>query len=500
MDKKNMEVLHGSLNRTDVKTASALRDLLHEADAKSAPAKDGGLSARERITMFFDEGTFVETGAYVTRRISEFDADAPDAFEGVICGWGSVNGRLVYAFSQDIARTKGSVSEAHARKICEIYRLACENGAPVVGILDSAGAYLPEGVRALAGYGQIMRSISMASGVVPQIAVIPGIAEGAAAVMAGMFDFVVMANGTVSVTPPFVLGKATGAEYAAETGIAALCEKDDASAIAAARTLINYLPSNNAEGTAEIMTADEVNRHADISAYADKREADVLITAAADDGKYLELYKAYAPEVSTGFISIGGVVCGIVANNYAVNGGTLTPLAARKAAKMVSFCDAFNIPVVTFVDSKGTSAALSAENAPYAAEIGKLANAYASARTPVITLISGEAYGTVFAVMGSKALGADVVLALDTAKVGCMNAASAVAFLWNDKITGSVTRDQLEKEWDETVGSPVEAARAGEIDDIIASEEIRQRIAAYVIMLQAKSKTAPIRRHINMPL
>lgn len=497
MDKKNMEVLHGSLNRTDVKTASALRDLLHEADAKSAPAKDGALSARERITMFFDEGTFVETGAYVTRRISEFDADAPDVFEGVICGWGSVNGKLVYAFSQDIARTKGSVSEAHARKICEIYRLACENGAPVVGILDSAGAYLPEGVRALAGYGQIMRSISMASGVVPQIAIIPGIAEGAAAVMAGMFDFVVMANGTVSVTPPFVLGKAADA---AETGIAALCEKDDTSAIDAARTLINYLPSNNAEGTAEIMTADEVNRHADISAYAGKREAACLITAAADDGKYLELYKAYASEVSTGFLSIGGIVCGIVANDYSVNGGTLTPLAARKAAKMVSFCDAFNIPVVTFVDSKGTSAALSAENAPYAAEIGKLANAYASARTPVITLISGEAYGTVFAVMGSKALGADVVLALDTAKVGCMNAASAVAFLWNDKITGSVTRDQLEKEWDETVGSPVEAARAGEIDDIIASEEIRQRIAAYVIMLQAKSKTAPVRRHINMPL
>ena len=152
------------------------------------------------------------------------------------------------------------------------------------------------------------------------------------------------------------------------------------------------------------------------------------------------------------------------------------------------------------VDSRGTSSALTAESAPYAAEIGKLANAYASARTPIITLISGEAYGTVFAVMGSKALGADVVLALDTAKVGCMNAASAVAFLWNDKITGDVTREQLEKEWDATVGSPVEAARAGEIDDIIASEEIRQRIAAYVMMLQAKSKTAPVRRHTNMPL
>jgi len=500
MDKKNMEVLLGSLNRTEVKTASALRDLLNESDAKSKPAKDGARSARERITMLFDEGTFVETGAYVTRRISEFDAEAADAFEGVICGWGSIGGKLVYAFSQDMARTKGSVSEAHAKKICEIYRLACENGAPVVGILDSAGAYLPEGVRALAGYGQIMRSISLASGVVPQIAVVPGIAEGASAVLAGMFDFVVMANGKLSVTPPFVLGREAGDEFAADNGLAALCEKDDVSAIASARTLIGYLPSNNAEGTAEVLSGDEVNRHADISAYAAKREAAVLISAAADDGRYIELYKAYAPEVSTGFISVGGTVCGVVANDYSVNGGVLTPNAARKAAKMVSFCDAFNIPVVTFVDSKGTSAALTSESAPYAAEIGKLANAYASARTPVITLIAGEAYGTVFAVMGSKALGADVALALDTAKVGCMNAASAVAFLWNDKIKGDVTREQLEKEWDATVGSPVEAARAGEIDDIIASEEIRQRIAAYVMMLQAKSKAAPVRRHINMPL
>lgn len=501
MDKKNMEVLRSSFSRTEVKTASALRALLNATDAESvSSAKDGKGSARERIKALFDEGTFVETGAYVTRRISEFETDAPDVFEGVICGWGSVNGRLVYAFSQDIARTKGSVSEAHAKKICEIYRLACENGAPVVGIFDSAGAYLPEGVRALAGYAQIMKSVSMASGVVPQIAVIPGVAEGASAVLAGMFDFVVTAGGKISVTPPFVLGEEADAEFAADIGLAALCEKDEASAVAAVRALLDYLPSNNAEGTEELLTSDDVNRHADISAYAENRDAALLISAVADDGKYLELYAAYAPEMSVGLISVGGVVCGVVANNYAVNGGALTPNAARKAAKMISFCDAFHIPAITFVDSRGTTTSLSAESAPYASEIGKLANAYASARTPVVTVVAGEAYGTVFAVMGSKALGADAVLSLDTAKIGCMNAASAVAFLWNDKIKGDVTREQLEKEWETTVGSPVEAARAGEIDDIISSEEIRQRVAAYVMMLQAKSKAAPARRHINMPL
>lgn len=492
MDKKNMEVLRSALNRTEVKTASQLRESLVEADAKS--------SARGRITMLFDEGTFVETGAYMTRRISEFDTEAPDALESVITGWGAVNGNLVYAFAQDMARTKGSLSEAHARKICEIYRLACENGAPVIGIFDSAGAYLPEGVRALAGYGQIMRSISMASGVVPQIALIPGVAEGAAAVMAGMFDFVVMANGKVSVTPAFNLGKETGDAYSAETGIAAICEKDEASAIAAVRSLIDLLPSNNAEGTADVLTADEINRLADISAYADKREAALLVSAFADDGKFVELYKAYAPEMTTGLVSVGGTVCGVVANNYAVNNGTLTPNAARKAAKMVSFCDAFHIPVITLVDSKGTATDIASEGAPYAAEIGKLANAYASARTPIITLVAGEAYGTVFTVMGSKALGADVVLALDSAKMGCMSAASAVAFLWNGKIGSVVSRADLEAEWDATVGSPAEAAKAGEVDDIIASGEIRQRIAAYIMMLQAKSKAAPVRRHINMPL
>ncbi len=489
MDKKNMEALRGALNRTDVKTADDLRAMLSEADA--------GSTARAAIAMLFDEGTFVETGAYVTRRISEFDAEAPDALEGVITGWGSVDGKLVYAFAQDMARTKGSVSEAHARKVAELYRLATENGAPVVGIFGSAGAYLPEGVKALAGYGQMMKAISMASGVVPQIAVISGNANGAAAVMAGMFDFVITAKGTLSVTPAFNLGKENNA---ADTGLAALTAEDDTSAMANARALLGLLPANNAEGTAEIFTADDVNRPADISAYHDKREATVLLSAFADDGKVVTLYKDYAPEMTVGFLSIGGTVCGVVANDASVNGGTLTPAAARKAAKAVSFCDAFNIPVITVVDSVGTASDIASETSPYAAELGKLANAYASARCPLITLVAGEAYGTVYTLMGSKSLGADIAVALDTAKIGCMNAASAVAFLWNGKVGAAVSRADLEAEWDATVGSPAEAAKAGEIDDVIASSEIRQRMAAYVMMLQAKSKTAPARRHINMPL
>ncbi|MBQ7921558.1 MAG: hypothetical protein IJ325_03150 [Clostridia bacterium] len=503
MDKKNLKSLHSSLAGNDVNTASALREMLADLDAQNESKTEGVRSARGRITMLFDEGTFVETGAYVSKRNSEFDADTKDAFEGVICGWGAVNGSLVYAFSQDVGRTKGAVSEMQAKKIAEIYRLACENGAPVVGIFDSVGAYLPEGVRALAAYGQIMRSASQASGVVPQIAVVPGISQGAAAVIAGMYDFVIVTENTssISVNPPFVVGEDAGkSKFASESGLAALCAKNDDEAMAMARDLLGLLPANNAEGTVETVANDEINRLVSIDSYNATRQAKDLVAAFADNGEMLELWKDYAPEAITGIIKLGGIVCGVVGNNHAVNDGIITADAARKMAKMISFCDSFHIPVITLVDSMGLDVSKEAEASPYAAELAKLAHLYAMTRTPVITLIAGEAYGTVVSLMGSKALGADIVLALESAKIGVMNAASAVAFLWNDKIGGEVTREDLEAEWDAVVGTPVAAARAGEVDDIILSAEIRQRIAAAVMMLQSKSKAAPVRRHAVMPL
>ncbi len=215
METKSFEALHRSLAGNAVKAVSALR--------QTRASMCG--SADERIAMLFDEGTFVETGAYVTRRNSEFEDNAAEELEGVITGWGSVNGELVYAYSQDLSRTKGAVSETQAQKIAELYRLAVANGAPIVGIFDSAGAYLPEGIRALAAYGKIMKAASLASGVIPQIAVIPGIAQGAAAVVAGMYDFVIITEetGSLSVNPPFVVGEEAGkSAFAAETGLAAI--------------------------------------------------------------------------------------------------------------------------------------------------------------------------------------------------------------------------------------------------------------------------------------
>ncbi|MBQ8332582.1 MAG: hypothetical protein IJX93_02270 [Clostridia bacterium] len=486
----------GSRNNDVPKTAAAFRELLMKNEKSG---KDGVMTARERITALFDEGTFTETGAYTMRRISEFDGETPDELESVITGYGSVNGCLVYAFAQDMNRTKGSVSEAAAKKICASYKLAVENGCPIVGIFDSAGAYLPEGVRSLAGYASVMKVAASASGIIPQIAIVPGVAQGAAAVIASMFDFVIATeNSRISINPPFVVGGGETSD-SVESGVVSLTAKTDAEALGAARMLLSYLPSNNEEGGVEVLTNDEVNRLVDTSAYA-SGDMKALIAAFADDAAYIELGGEYAKSVTTGLVSLCGTVCGIVGTNHAEEEGRLTSKAARKAAKFISFCDCFGIPVITLVDSEGFAVCGDEEKNPYSAEIGHLAGAYAQAKVPLVTLVSGAAYGSVFSVLGSKAIGADIVFALDTAKISPMNAKSAVALLWNDQISKDMSREDLEAKWNETEANVLNAARAGEVDDIIESAEVRQRLASAVMMLSAKAASAPKRRHANLPL
>lgn len=494
------ESILSALKHVKTKTASALRDLVSgEAEV--------GSSARARITALFDEGTFVELGAFVKRRATELDVNTPDELESVICGYGAVDSRLVFAFAQDFSRTKGAFSEAHAEKIVSLYKLAMQNGAPIVGIFDSAGAALGDGVKALAGYGRVMACAAKASGVIPQIALIGGICAGAAATVASLFDFIVMNSktGSLYVNAPSLIGSGGTDDFASSTGLVALSSEGDTEMISAARLLISYLPSNNSEGTAVLSIGDNPSKPVSFD-YSASTEAITLITAIADKGTYLELYKSYAPEISVGFISLGDTVTGVVANNKAVKNGALTSSAARKAARFVSFCDCYNIPVVTLVDSCGLDATIEAEKSPYPAELSKLASAYASAECPLVTVVAGEAYGSVFTLMGSKSLGADVVYALDSAKIGALSAKSAVALLLNDKIgkkakDGSVyTRESLETEWNETKGSAVEAAFAGEVDDIIDAAELRARVAAAVNMLAAKDKHAGGRRHDNRPL
>ncbi len=475
------------------KTAGEFRALLLKNEKSG---KDGVLSARERITSLFDEGTFTEIGTYTMRRMSEFDKDAPDELESVICGYGSVDGCLVYAFSQDMNRTKGSVSEAAAEKICGVIRLAVDNGCPLVGIFDSAGAYLPEGVRSLSGYGRIMASVSKASGIIPLIAAVPGKATGANAVIASMFDFAAATEKSqISVNPPFIVGGGE-TEDSVEAGLVSLRAKDDGEMIGSIRQLIGYLPQNNIDGAFDVETGDEVNRLIECNTEDVKN----LIASFADDGAYIELGGEYAKSVTTGLISLGGIVCGIVGSNHGENEGRLTSKAARKASRFVSFCDCFRIPIVTLVNSEGFAVCGCEEKNPYSSEIGKLVSAYANASIPMVTLECGAAYGTVFTVMGSKSVGADVVFALENAKIACMNAKSSVALLWNDKISNDISREDLEEKWNNNKANPIEAAKAGAVDDIISKGEIRQRLASAVMMLAAKRSTTPARRHANMPL
>lgn len=482
------------------KSATELRSL-YESEASTA---------KERIKSLFDEGTFAEVGAFAHRISAEFNGDNSE-LEGVICGYGAVDGRLVFAFAQDFSRMKGALGAMHAKKICDLYDLAIKNGAPVIGVLDSAGAFVLEGVEALAGYGKIMKKVSDASGVIPQIAVIAGICGGTMAAVASMFDITVGSDkgGSFYVNPPFVLNNLDkksnfgSIKTAAESGLIHAVTADDNTAIAYVRRLLSYIPQNNADGTAYTVTGDEINRLTpDVEAIISTEGysmADV-IKAISDDAEFLELSADYAKSILTGFVTLGSMVIGIVANQPSVNAGKLTAGAAKKAARFISFCDCFAIPLLTLVDTEGYDISTESENDHYSASLAKLASAYASSDNAKVTVVLGKAYGAAFTLMGSKSIGADIAFAADRAKISAMPTASAVAFAWNDKVIDNAKRGEIEAEWDSVMASPVVAAKTGEIDDIISLDELRQRASAAFEMLGAKNALCLKKRHNNLPI
>lgn len=485
------------------KTAELLRNMLSTIDAASAETAgaSGTLSARERITALLDPGTFVELGAYRCRTVG-------DDFEGVICGYGAIEGMLVFCFSQDWGRMKGAFDDGHAQKIEQLYTMAQKNGAPVIGIFDSAGALVQDGVSALSGYGRVMRCVSRASGIIPQIAVIPGVCAGSAAAIAAMFDLAITVEGKTKlyVNSPFLVGEETGtANFAAEKGLAALVAETEQAALDAARRLICYLPQNNVEGTVDLAVSDDINRRLKVDDLLSTPVYDMaaLVSAIADRGNCLELYAAYAPEMLVALAPVGGRVIGILANRPDVCDGAITVGAARKAAKFVTFCDSFNIPLLTLVDSVGLDVSAEAEATPYACELGRLASAYIAAACPKISVVVGAAYGAAYTLMGSKSLGADMAFALERSAISVLPPDSAVAFLWNDRVAGNhpaEARAELEAEWRAMCATPADAAARGEIDDIIATAELRQRICAAFEMLSAKSELPATRRHANLPM
>lgn len=446
-----------------------------------------GLS-KGRLASVFDAGTFVEIGACTKR------AGTQTEFESVVCGYGAVEGKLAFAFIQDSGRTKGAFGERHQKKIAALYALAVKNGAPIIGVFDSAGAVVYDGAEALAAYGRLMKNISDASGIVPQIAVIDGVCGGSSAVAASMFDFVVTVEGKSEffVNPPFVVGTGKGA---AAQGLSAYEAKDEAQAFGFVRELVNLLPQNNAE-CVFVESADDLNRA--VSFDPTSYEMEALLADLADDGKFTRLYADYTENAVLGLASFGGVVAGVVASNPAQK-GILDRNTARAAAKLIGFCDSFGIPVLTLVDSEGLDVSAQAEDSAYASELARLAMAYTTSENAKLTVVLGKAYGAAFTLLGSKAVGADMALALPTAAISVLSPEASVAFVWNDRV-GEKSREELEAEWKETCASVADAADAGEIDDVIEPAELRQRICAAFNMLAAKADGVPARKHADLPL
>ena len=445
---------------------------------------------KEKLIALFDAGTFVEVGAFMKRN---------DELTGVVCGYGAIGGKLVYAFSQDSDRRKGAIDALQAEKIAMLYGMAMRNEAPVVGFFDSVGAMVGDGASVMSAYGKLLRTVSDASGAILQIAVISGVCAGMAATVASMFDLVITVKerSALYVNAPFTVGKETGTGDAVmANGLASIEAESDEDAAHRVAKLISLLPSSSKDMLIADDPNDDINRTVNVDGVKGKE----LIAEISDLGEFIELGAGYAPEMLTGFSVIGGVACGIVANNAACNGGVITVDGAKKAAKLIGFCDSFTIPVVTLVDSVGVEASAEAENAPLAAQLGKLAMAYATATTGKITAVVGKAYGASFTLMGSKALGADIEYALPVSEISVMAPASAVAFLWNNRITETTSRADLEKLWTETEAAPKEAAADGSIDDVIDPAELRQRICAAVYMLLMKNGGAPERKHCNLPL
>ncbi len=444
--------------------------------------------SQARLASLFDAGTFQEIGAYTKR------ANAQTELESVVCGYGAVGGKLAFAFIQDSDRTRGAFGERHSKKIAALYALAIKNGAPVIGVFDSAGAVVYDGAEALAAYGRLMKNISDASGVIPQIAVIDGVCGGSAAVAASMFDLVVTVKDTskLFVNPPFVVGKTEGA---AAQGLSAYEAEDEADAFACVRDLVTILPANNADA-AYVESGDDAGRS--VSFDAEQYQVCELVKTLADDGAVTRLYAEYTENAWLGFASFGGIVTGVVASNPEKK-GILDRKTARAAAKLLSFCDSFSIPTLTLVDSEGVEVSAEAEDASYASELARLAYAYTSSENAKLTVVIGKAYGTAFTLLGSKSVGADMALALPTATVSVLSPEASVAFVWNNKV-GEQTREEVEAEWRKTYASAEAAVDCGEIDDIVEPAQLRARICAALNMLSAKAEGTPARKHASLPL
>jgi propionyl-CoA carboxylase beta chain len=511
-----------------------MKDILDKLEQRRARARAGGgerrvqaqhergkLTARERIALLMDKDSFEEFDMFAEHRCVDFgmDQQAKIPGDGVVTGWGTVNGRTCFVFAKDFTVFGGSLSETHAQKIVKIQDMAMKARAPIVGLFDAGGARIQEGVAALGGYGEVFKRNVIASGVIPQISVIMGPCAGGDVYSPAMTDFIFMVKDTsyMFVTGPDVVKTVTnevvtaeqlgGASvHTAKSAVADNAYENDVECLLQLRRLIDCLPANNESGAPEWPSHDDPARE-DISLDTlvpdnPNKPYDIkeLILKVADEGDFFEIQPSFARNIVTGFGRLAGRTAGFVANQPMVLAGVLDSDASRKAARFVRFCDAFGIPIVTFVDVPGFLPGTAQEYGGLIKHGAKLLFAYSQATVPLVTVITRKAFGGAYDVMASKHVGGDVNYAWPTAQIAVMGAKGAVEIIFRADIGDPAKIAARTREYEERFLSPFVAAERGYIDDVIMPHATRQRICRALAMLRSKHVEMPARKHDNLPL
>jgi len=510
-----------------------MKDILERLEKRRAEARLGGgekriaaqhargkLTARERIELLLDEGSFEEFDMFVAHRSSDFGMDkARIPGDGVVTGWGTVNGRVVYVFAKDFTVFGGSLSEAHATKITKVQDMALKARAPIIGLYDSGGARIQEGVASLAGYADVFKRNVIASGVIPQISVIMGPCAGGDVYSPAMTDFVFMVADTsyMFVTGPDVVKTVTNEVVTAEelggagvhttrSSVADGAFANDVEALLQMRRLVDFLPANNTAGVPQWPSADDPGRAEpsldtlvpdNPNTPYDIKE---LILKVVDEGDFFEISAAFAKNIVTGFGRVEGRTVGVVANQPMVLAGVLDSDASRKAARFVRFCNAFGIPIVTFVDVPGFLPGTAQEYGGLIKHGAKLLFAYSQCTVPLVTVITRKAFGGAYDVMASKHIGGDLNYAWPTAQIAVMGAKGAVEIIFRADMDDPDKIAARTREYEERFLSPFAAAERGYIDDVIMPHSTRRRIARGLAMLRTKTVEMPGRKHDNLPL
>ncbi len=487
----------------------------------------GKLTARERIALLLDEGSFEEFDMFVTHRCQNFDMQKKSFLgDGVVTGYGTINGRMVYVFAQDFTVFGGSLSETMALKICKVMDQAMKVGAPVIGLNDSGGARIQEGINALAGFAEIFERNILASGVVPQISAIFGPCAGGSVYSPALTDFILMSkeNSYMFLTGPKVVKTVTGEDvsvdklggamvHATKSGVAHFVGETEESTLQLIRELVGYIPSNNFEEAPFVATNDPIDRLEDslnsIIPENPNEAYDVkeVIHTIVDEGKFLEVHEKFAPNLVVGFARMGGMSVGVVANQPKAMAGVLDCNASRKGARFVRFCDAFNIPLVTLVDVPGFLPGTGQEYNGVIAHGAKMLFAYGEATVPKVTVTLRKSYGGAHIVMSCKQLRSDINYAWPTAQIAVMGASGATEVLHGralKEITDPEEKAKFiaekEKEYNDLFANPYNAAKYGYIDDVIEPRNTRFRVIRALQALQTKKDTLPMKKHCNLPL